>query len=217
MNRVLASIPCYNAMTPEPLMSFLIVSQETGRAEARREYAVRWLVGGPKVQVESVRNTSCEATLKGGATHLLMCDDDMILNPPDIIGKLLALDKDIVAPLFFRSSGNFDPLVFNLDYNGEPSPILDYPQNKLFQVNGGVGTGVMLIKRKVLEAMLAPWFCRPDNHTRGTDLDFCMRAIALGFEVWCDTRIVVKQMGMAQPVGESDFINALAQGLTVPV
>jgi len=102
--------------------------------------------------VESVRNTSCEAALTGGATHLLFIDDDMLINPPEIIGKLLALDKDIVAPLFFRSSGNFDPLVFNIDDLGEPCPVLNYPTNEPFKVTGGVGTGVMLIKREVLEA-----------------------------------------------------------------
>jgi GT2 family glycosyltransferase len=199
-------------MDPEPLMNFLLVSQESGRAEARGEYSVRWLIGGPKVSTPKVRNISCEAALKGGATHLLFADDDMLLCPPDIIGKLLARDKDIIAPLFFRSSGNFDPLVFNVNGDGEPHPILDYPHNELFQVDGGVGTGVILIKREVIEAIGAPYFFYPENSTRGADLHFCMRAIKKGFQVWCDTSLIVKQMGMAHPIGETDFLKLSLNG-----
>jgi hypothetical protein len=207
--RVLASVPCYHAMDPEPLMNFLLASQDSGRAETRGEYSVRWLVGGPKVPTQKVRNISCDTALKGGATHLLFADDDMLISPPNIIGRLLARDKDIIAPLFFRSSGNFDPLVFDIDDKGEPHPILDYPHNELFQVTGGVGTGVMLIKREVLEAIGEPYFFYPENSTRSADLHFCMRAIKKGFQVWCDTSLIVKQMGMAQPIGEANFIEAL--------
>jgi len=199
-------------MEPEPLMNFMLVSQESGRAEARGEYSVRWLIGGPKVKTENVRNISCVTALKGGASHLLFIDDDMLISPPDIIGKLLALDKDIVSPLFFRSSGNFDPLVFNINGDGEPHPIMNYPQKEVFQVNGGVGTGVMLIKRAVLEAMKPPYFYYPPNTTRGADLHFCMRAIDKGFTVWCDSSLVVNQMGMARPVGEIDFLNMSLKG-----
>jgi hypothetical protein len=214
--RILCSVPCYHAMDPLPLMHFLDVSQETGRAEAAGKYSVRWLVGGPKVKTQNVRNISCAATLNGGATHLAFVDDDMLLGPRDIFEKLLAHDKDIVAPLFFRSSGNFDPLVFHLNGDGEPHPITDYPKNALFKASGGVGTGVMLIKRAVLERVgdNNGWFHYPLDSTRSMDLDFCIRAIGKGFKVWCDSSIIVKQMGLPAPVGEDDFLRAMDAGLT---
>lgn len=213
-SRVLFSVPCYHSMEPEPLMNFLITAQECGKAEAQGLYSVRWLVGGPKVKTQNVRNISCSAALKGGATHLAFADDDMLISPPDIIGRLLEKDKDIIAPLFFRSSGNHDPLVFNLNGDGEPHPIEDYPKNSLFQVTGGVGTGVMLIKREVLEAIGDPWFYYPENSTRSMDLHFCMRAIAKGFSVWCDTSLIVRQMGPRQPIGEEHFLNHKSMNLT---
>lgn len=212
--KVLFSVPCYHAMEPEPLMNFLISSQEYGRAEIRGQYSVRWLVGGPKVKTQEVRNISCSAALKGGATHLAFADDDMLLQPPDLLHKLLGRNKDIIAPLFFRSSGNHDPLVFNVNGDGEPHPIMEYPQNELFQVTGGVGTGVMLIKREVLEALGAPWFYYPEHSTRSMDLHFCMRAIEKGFSVWCDTSIIVNQMGPGRPIGERDFMQQKGMHLT---
>lgn len=195
-------------------MNLLIASQETGMAELRGDYKAKWLVGGPKVKIQNVRNISCRAALNGGATHLGFVDDDMLLSPPDIFARLLRHDKDIISPLFFRSGGNHEPLIFNLNGDGEPHPILDYERNALFEVSGGVGTGVMLIKRKVLEAIGEPWFFYPNDSHRGMDIHFCLRAIKLGFKVWCDTSIVVKQMGMASPVGEADFLRFKSAGLT---
>lgn len=212
--RILCSVPVYHALDPLPFMSFLDVSQETGRAEVAGKYSVRWLVGGPKVKTQIVRNISCRTTLTGGASHLAFVDDDMLLGPRDIFERLLAHDKDIVSPLFFRAAGNFDPLVFHLDGDGEPCPITDYPKDTLFEAPAGVGTGVMLIKREVLEALEDPWFFYPQQSTRSMDVDFCLRAIAKGFKVWCDTSIIVKQMGLPKPVGEEDFLRQMDVGLT---
>ncbi|MBF0562597.1 MAG: hypothetical protein HQL37_11370 [Alphaproteobacteria bacterium] len=204
--RILCSVPVYHAVEPLPFAHFLSLSQESGRAEAAGKYEVRWLVGGPKVKTQNVRNTSCRVALDGNATHLAFIDDDMLPEPKDILERLLAHDKDIVAPLFFRSSGNFDPLVFDLDGSGEPVPMLNYPRNALFQVNGGVGTGVMLIKSRVLKAMHDPWFYYLTNSARSMDVHFCIRAISMDFEVWCDSSIIVRQMGLPNPVGEADFL-----------
>jgi hypothetical protein len=212
--RILAAIPVYHAVDPLPFMHFLNVCQETGRARTAGKYSVKWLVGGPKVKIQKVRNISCKAALDGGASHLAFIDDDMILEPEDIFERLLAHDKDIVSPLFFRSDDNFDPLVFHLNGDGEPHPILDYPKNTLFEVTGGVGTGMMLIKREVLEALGDPWFYFPERSSITMDLDFCLRAIRKGFKVWCDTSLIIKQMGNARPVGEEDFLRYSGVGLT---
>lgn len=205
--RVLVCVPCYSGVDPNPFIRFLIVSQESGRAEAAGKYSVRWMIGGPKVKTQNVRNIACKMALDCAASHLLFVDDDMFLDDKDIVEKLLAHDKAIVAPLFFRSAGNYDPLVFDLDSNGDPTPILDYPKNALVEARGGVGTGVMLIKRQVLEAVKDPWFFYPPNPARSMDLHFCLRAIDLGFQVWCDTSLIVRQLGLPQPVGEDDFLN----------
>ncbi len=206
--RILCSVPTYHAVEPLPFAHFLSVSQESGRAEAVGKYEMRWLVGGPKVKTQIVRNMSCKVALDTDATHLAFIDDDMLPDPKDILERLLAHDVDIVAPLFFRSSGNFDPLVFNLDELGEPMPILDYPRNKLFEVTGGVGTGVILINTRVLRGMCDPWFYYPPNSTRSMDVHFCIRAIGNGFRVWCDSSIIVRQMGLPKPVGEDDFLRS---------
>lgn len=205
-NRILCCVPSYHAVEPLPFAHFLSLSQECGRAEAAGKYEVRWLVGGPKVKTHVVRDQACHLVLAAKATHLAFIDDDMLPDPKDLFEKLLAHDKDIVAPLFFRSSGNFDPLVFNCNPGGHPEPILDYPKNELFEVSGGVGTGVMLIKAEVIKALGAPWFYYRAGSARSMDLNFCLTAISAGFKVWCDSSIIVRQMGMPHPVGEADFL-----------
>lgn len=204
--KILASVPIYNAVAPEPFMFFMVASQETGRAEVRGEYSVRWMATGPKVKIPLVRNISCDQMLKLGADYLAFVDDDMLLQPKEIFGRLLSQDKDIISPLFFRSSGDIQPLMFQMNGDGEPSPIEQWERGSLVEATGGTGTGVMLIKRKVLEAMQPPWFYYPENSTRSMDVHFCLRAIELGFKVWCDTSIVCKQMGKAYPVGEEEYL-----------
>ena len=111
---------------------------------------------------------------------------------------LLALDLPIVAPIFFKDCG--DPLAFDWDpESGRPDPIIDYPVDRVFEAPAGVGTGVMLIKREVLEALEDPWF----GFGPQLDLDFCQRAAAKGFKSYCDSRILVQQMGKASPIGKT--------------
>lgn len=212
--RILCSIPTYHAVDPHPFLKFLEVAQEAGRAEAAGKYAVRWQVGGPKIKTQNVRNQACKTVLEGGATHLAFVDDDMLLEPKEIFERLLAHDKDIVSPLFFRTEGDYEPLVFQVNGDGIPRPTLDYPKNSLFEVNCGVGTGVMLIKKEVLEALGDPWFFYPSSAALGMDIHFCQRAIQKGFKVWCDTSIVVRQMAIPKPVGEEEFLRRMDVGLT---
>jgi hypothetical protein len=204
--RILACVPTYHAVDPAPFLHFMIVSQETGRAEARGQYAVRWMAGGPKVKLLRVRNGACKQALDIGASHLLLVDDDMLLNPADIIGRLLQADKDIVGPLFFRSDGNYDPLVFRLGSDDVFWPIFDYPQKQLFKVDA-IGGGVMLIRRRVLETLHDLWFVPAPDGSASTDLPFCRKVTQAGFEVWCDSSMPVLQMGLPQPPGERNFQN----------
>ena len=202
--KILASVPIYHAVEPEPFMFFLVCSQETGRAEMRGEYSLRWMATGPKVKIPLVRNISCEQAIKNNADFLAFVDDDMILQPKEIFSILAAHDKDIISPLFFRSSGVIAPLVFEMN-GGEPEPIKSWEKGALIEATGGVGTGVMLIKRQVLEEMGSPWFYYPENSTRSMDVHFCLRAIQLGFKVWCDTSIVCRQMGQARSIGIEEY------------
>lgn len=189
--RILCSIPVYNSVTPEPFIHFLILAQESGLAEAQGRWAIRWYVAGPKIRTIPARESSAQVMMQSGASHLLFIDDDMlILN--GMVDKLLSFDVDIVAPLFF--GGNGRPLICDVDEYGNPTPMWEYPKDSFFEAPGGVGTGVMLIKRKVLEAMDPPYF-RPSLDPKiGEDIGFCLRAGDLGFQSWCDSSMIIDQM-----------------------
>ena len=205
--RILCSIPSYSGPDPRTYFYHLLFAAETGRAEALGEYKVRWSVAGPKDQVLPARNQACRFSIMGDCTHLLLADDDMLMQP-DILEKLLAEDKPIIAPIFFRSGSPYDPLVFKMGDDGEPDSMTDYPVDQVFPAPGGVGTGLMLIKVEVLKAMMqdGPWFrYPPPGSTRGMDLDFCIRAAKYGFISHCDSRLLVEQMGLPQPVGRAQW------------
>jgi hypothetical protein len=71
--KILASVPIYNAVTPEPFMFFMVCSQETGRAELRGEYSLRWMATGPKVnQAWSVCRHMPEQAESENATQTLV-------------------------------------------------------------------------------------------------------------------------------------------------
>jgi hypothetical protein len=195
--RVLCNVPVYTAVTPIPFINFMVFSQETGKAETAGKYKVKWNVGGPQTNVSMIRNIACKIAIEGGATHLFLVDDDMLL-PSGILEYLLGLDKPIVSPVFFRDDG--DPLVFEWA-NGMRVPMVNYPIDKLFEAPAGTGTGIMLIKTEVLKSMESPWF----DTGYQLDLEFCHRAEEKGFKTYCDSRVMVQQMGKPEPVGKKQW------------
>jgi GT2 family glycosyltransferase len=203
--KVLVTIPVYQSVEALPYMTHLLFSQQTGKAEAMGKYKVRFNVGGPGVRCPLVRNGGVEIALTGGGDFLFFVDDDMLIQP-DILERLLEIDKPIATPIFFRSGGNNAPLVYDIDSStGEPVNMTNYPVDQVFEAPGGCGTGVMLIKREVFEALDAPYFYYPQDTRYGMDLLFCRRAREKGFATYCDSRILVEQMDNPQPVGRRQW------------
>jgi SAM-dependent methyltransferase len=147
--------------------------------------------------IDCNRNSMVKKFLGTDCEWFLTIDAD---NPP--IGnplKRLKLDKDILAfptPIWYsqitRRAQGESPIVWNCfdraaDGNGWRE---HYPQGGLQEIDAA-GTGCMLIKRKVLEHPdMKPAFYREWNEhgivTGGSDLVFCKRAKAAGFEIWAD-------------------------------
>lgn len=207
--KILGSVPVYHAVEPEPFLNFLILSQATGRAEKEGRYAVRWCVPGPKQKTVTARNIVSELAMKGDLDYLFLSDDDMVL-PRDILDHLLRRDVDIISPLFFRSMPPIDPLVYTFDRFGERVPFYDYPHNAVFETPGGNGTGVMLIKVAVLNALKESDPTRPIWHGKedpeiAEDVDFCDRARALGFKTWCDSVVEARQMSLPVAIGSPHY------------
>lgn len=113
------------------------------------------------------RNVACKKVTENFSdyTHLLFIDQDMCNITPDHIKRLIAANVDIVSPLMVRRKYPFPPACQPLDRTA--APILEELRNPANGNNPSlieclhVGTGCMLIKREVIEALREPrdiWF-----------------------------------------------------------
>jgi hypothetical protein len=66
-----------------------------------------------------------------------------------------------------------------------------------------IGTGVMLLEADILNGMAKPWFA--DQYVPGTndvnmmqDVAFVNKLNNMGCQVWCDTQIIVKHLGVLE-------------------
>lgn len=139
-----------------------------------------------------LRNIIVREMLKNDAEWLWFIDDDHVFDPA-IILRLLSRNVDIIQPLVATRKPPFWPYAY--EYNGTGYRPLDWeklPTSGILKVDA-VGTGGMLIRRKVLDAMPDPWFkegVTGPEHV-GEDLNFCTEAQKLGFSVYvdCDARM----------------------------
>ncbi len=123
---------------------------------------------------------------------LLFLDSDMV-PPLDVIYHLWGTGKPVVGALYMKRNPPFGPVA---GYGKETQvPLLEFGgPNPVKQVDW-VGTGCLMIRRRVLETVSAPWFvANPEGS--GEDTDFCRKASAAGFDVYCDTSVHVGHLGV---------------------
>jgi hypothetical protein len=156
------------------------------------------------ISVADARNEIVKRTL---GEYLLMVDPDMTFYSKDV-KKLLAEGRDIMAGLFFQKRPPFQPLLFNLNETKHMyDPIFDYKDNEIISVDA-VGTGFMMIKRKVFQTLKEPWFVYHDPKTGlSEDLYFCKTAKENGIEIFVDTSIKIGHIGEREAT-ERDFLDA---------
>lgn len=176
--------------------------------------------------IEIARNWLVMEAIRSWASHLLLIDDDNPV-PADTIEILLGDDKDIViAPILGRNRNQHGvhPLCAfyarEIEADGQIVKLYDHIIDfkdawPLHRIDGG-WTGCMLIKTDVLKKMMLTYKDRIfertyqkfekeveidwkmfDSRSMSEDVEFCERAINLGFEVWLDDR--VKPLHMTAP------------------
>jgi hypothetical protein len=202
--KIMAAVPVYHAVEPEPFLNFLILSQWAGKAELEGRYAVRWCVPGPKTKTVTARNIVSNLAIAGELDYVFLIDDDMVV-PKDTLDILLRRNVDIVSPIFFRSVPPIDPLVFTFDRFGDRVPYYDYPKQAIFETPGGNGTGCMLIKVDVFRAMDPPIWRGEVDAEISEDIEFCTRARSLGFKTWCDSTVEARQMSLPVAIGSPHY------------
>jgi len=160
--------------------------------------------------ITMARNALVNEFLKTDATDLLFVDADVIIEPDDVM-RLLAqsADKDIAAGMYPRRASDKN---FFLELYRDEEGNLEF-DGAMLRITR-VGTGFMLIKRHVIEKLIADhpeWsvenrsgngtvsavfdFAVKDGKYIGEDYLFCDRAVEAGFKCWVDVEINLPHVG----------------------
>jgi hypothetical protein len=159
-----------------------IAAQETARysefatslANLRRP--VGWEV--QMVLGTDIADSRCRLVEQLDGDHLLFLDDDQVFDP-DLLERLLAHQLDVVGALVPGKHAPFLP------YLGAGGPTAPTEAPGLLEVEA-TGTGALLVRRRVFEALEPPYFWPP-----GEDVVFCRRVRELGFQIFVDTSVWV--------------------------
>lgn len=130
------------------------------------------------------RNQLVRWMLEANEEWMLFLDDDHVF-APDLLARLLSHEKDIVAALCLRRDEPYSPFCFQAITASGKFQAIDLHQHaadELLQV-ATVGTGAMLVRRRVFEQLADPWFKIAES---GEDMLFCQAAACAGFEIYCD-------------------------------
>lgn len=127
------------------------------------------------------RNRMVEQAKREGCSQLLFVDTDVLFGP-DALTKVLKADKDIVGGRYNKKAF---PIVSTVP--GDFKELTSVPF---------VPTGFLLINMEVFETIKAPWFGFDEN-ADSDDQYFCNKAIAAGYQVWCDPTIQIGHLGQA--------------------
>lgn len=135
------------------------------------------------------RRNIVRIALERKATHVLFLDSDQTF-PPDVLHRLLAADKDIVAANIATKQLPASPTARKHDGTFFGALVYTDEQSTGLERVWRVGTGIMLVKRRVFEALGPKDFeirWKPDiEDYMGEDWAFVEAAEGAGFECWID-------------------------------
>lgn len=140
--------------------------------------------------IAAKRNAIVRGFLKSPAEWLLWLDSDMV-PPPDVIQRLVARNLDVVSALMFRRVAPYG--IVGRYMGGAQIVGLD-PAEPLIPAED-LGTGCLLVRRRVFEAVGDPWFESNDQGI-AEDTNFTHKAHRAGFDLWIDTSVEVEHLGV---------------------
>ncbi len=137
------------------------------------------------------RTQLVEIALQKNHTHILWLDTDMHF-PPNVLEKLLAHSKDIVACNYSTRYTPHRPVAF-LDKNNIDKRLTE--GTGLHKV-WAVGMGCMLVDIEIYKKLPPPWFDhiynKIEKNYSGEDVSFCDYVNNNGYEIYVDSDISSK-------------------------
>jgi hypothetical protein len=189
MIRVMVGLPTfagYEYMTQQSVRRELVL--HAGNIEMREAPVVG--LSTPKA-----RNALVMAAREYKATHIWFVDADMVV-PPNALSSLLSRDVDIVGGYYHNTRNGTAPCSFMYDESGKLQNFI--PKSAGLIEVAGTGTGCMLIRISVFDAMEKPYFnYDPDEHGElmSEDVVFCRKAAKSGFKIYCDAEVRLGHIG----------------------
>jgi len=222
-------LPCYGGMVTEGVMSSLLKFQLLAN-QYGLSYTIDTMIN--ESLVTRARNNLVAKFLSNKrSTHLMFIDADIKFSAEDII-KLVARDKDIVGGAY---PAKMNPPFYVLNKVKNPKIEKD-----LHEVRH-LGTGFLMIKREVFDTLIQSmpetkyldslnlgknddgipyenWMYNlfdvlidETGHLLSEDWVFCDRARKYGYDVWCDTTILLNHIGYHTFEGNLEKLNTSLQ------
>lgn len=151
-------------------------------------------------EVWAIRSMDVTATLNEGIRNMegewiwFQADDHHF--PPNTLMRLLDHNVDVVVPLMNRKSPPFDLVAYKEEVTVVGRDGREYPGYKKFDIDElpgeglfpvyAAGTGSMLVRKHVLDAVGDPWFHNPQQTVINDDLEFCRKLRDAGFQILVD-------------------------------
>lgn len=153
------------------------------------------------MDVSLALNTIVRVALEDPEAAWVWFQADDHLYDDDLLLRLLDREVDVVVPLIRRRNPPYDLVIYKgegVEITEDGIPTANYelfdaeeiPSEGLLPVHAA-GSGGMLVRRRVLEAIDPPWFESSSGAFVNDDLEFCRKVRMAGFEIHADVEAVM--------------------------
>lgn len=166
------------------------------------DIAIEFAVG---TLVNFARDKLAGHAMHSGADYILWLDSDIVFND-DLLIRLMADirgadDRDLVTGIYHYRRPPYKPVIWEKfkreDINGvkEKEQYLNYPKDRIFQIEA-CGFGGCLMKTEMVYAITEKYGALFGPLPGcGEDMSFCVRATAMGYQLWADPAIQLGHRG----------------------
>jgi hypothetical protein len=183
---------CTPSLTGSVCVRFVQSMIDTVKALTLAGIEVQWHALSFSNFVDAARNAQVKAFLDSDCTDLMFIDDDMGWDVGGLL-RMLCLDADVVGAICPRRC---DPLEWNVNLLSVDGKRIE--QDGMLEC-AYVGTGVMRIRRRVIEQMERCFDTAYENGRKiGEDAWFCREWRRLGGQVWAYPDITITHTGLKE-------------------
>lgn len=193
--KICLGIPCTGTIRVETMISIIGILQATPH-----DILIEYRTG---CYVEQNRTELIKTAIRENCEKIFFLDSDIMVEP-NVINKLLALDKPVVGAAYnnrgMERDGDKFVVYSNVKMTGENGELIstrELPKEPF--LCAGVPTGAMLIDIETVKKLPMPWFdleyFQDGSLETGEDIYFCFKCRDNGIEVWCDPTIQIGHIG----------------------